>query len=246
MPNFNKGKYLVKAIKSVLNQSFRNWKLYIIDDASNDDSVKILKRFKKNKKINIFFLKKRNGPGYCRNIGIKKSRSKFISFLDSDDYWHKHKLKNQLEEMIKKRFKMVYSDYYSFKNNNKLLYSNVPNNFNFKSFIFNSSINTSTLLLKRDIIKNVKFKNLLKHEDYIFKCEIFRKNKNLTAFKTKKIDTFYRILDNSRSNKILKSFFLLWIYNKKFNNLNFLDNFTSLMSISLNSIKKYGLNKLGV
>ena len=246
MPNFNKGKYLVKAIKSVLNQSFRNWKLYIIDDASNDDSVKILKRFKKNKKINIFFLKKRNGPGYCRNIGIKKSRSKFISFLDSDDYWHKHKLKNQLEEMIKKKFKMVYSDYYSFKNNNKLLYSNVPNNFNFKSFIFNSSINTSTLLLKRDIIKNVKFKNLLKHEDYIFKCEIFRKNKNLTAFKTKKIDTFYRILDNSRSNKILKSFFLLWIYNKKFNNLNFLDNFTSLMSISLNSIKKYGLNKLGV
>ncbi len=246
MPNFNKGKYLVKAIKSVLNQSFRNWKLYIIDDASNDDSVKILKRFKKNKKINIFFLKKRNGPGYCRNIGIKKSRSKFISFLDSDDYWHKHKLKNQLEEMIKKKFKMVYSDYYSFKNNGKLLYSNVPNNFNFKSFIFNSSINTSTLLLKRDIIKNVKFKNLLKHEDYIFKCEIFRKNKNLTAFKTKKIDTFYRILDNSRSNKILKSFFLLWIYNKKFNNLNFLDNFTSLMSISLNSIKKYGLNKLGV
>jgi len=246
MPNFNKGKYLVKAIKSVLNQSFRNWKLYIIDDASNDDSVKILKRFKKNKKINIFFLKKRNGPGYCRNIGIKKSRSKFISFLDSDDYWHKHKLKNQLEEMIKKKFKMVYSDYYSFKNNNKLLYSNVPNNFNFKSFIFNSSINTSTLLLKRDIIKNVKFKNLLKHEDYIFKCEIFRKNKNLTAFKTKKIDTFYRILDNSRSNKIFKSFFLLWIYNKKFNNLNFLDNFTSLMSISLNSIKKYGLNKLGV
>ena len=246
MPNFNKGKYLVKAIKSVLNQSFRNWKLYIIDDASNDDSVKILKRFKKNKKINIFFLKKRNGPGYCRNIGIKKSRSKFISFLDSDDYWHKHKLKNQLEEMIKKKFKMVYSDYYSFKNNDKLLYSNVPNKFNFKSFIFNSSINTSTLLLKRDIIKNVKFKNLLKHEDYIFKCEIFRKNKNLTAFKTKKIDTFYRILDNSRSNKILKSFFLLWIYNKKFNNLNFLDNFTSLMSISLNSIKKYGLNKLGV
>ncbi len=49
MPNYNKGKYLVKAIKSVLNQSFRNWKLYIIDDASNDDSVKILKKFKKNK-----------------------------------------------------------------------------------------------------------------------------------------------------------------------------------------------------
>ena len=50
MPNYNKGKYLVKAIKSVLNQSFRNWKLYIIDDASNDDSVKILKKFKKIKK----------------------------------------------------------------------------------------------------------------------------------------------------------------------------------------------------
>jgi len=247
VPNFNKGKYLKKAINSVLKQSYKNWKLYIIDDCSNDESRDILKKFYRNKKIKIFYLNKRKGPGYCRNLGIIKSKSKFISFLDSDDFWKKNKLKNQMKIMTKDNLAIVYSDYFTFfeKDNNqsKYLISNVPNNFNFNKFIYNSSINTSTLIIKRNLLKNVKFRNLLLHEDYIFKCEIFRKNKNLEAFKTKNKDVFYRIAKKSRSSGKLKSFYYLWKYNKIFNNLSFFKNFLSIISISLNSLKKYGLQK---
>ena len=49
MPNYNKGKFINKAIQSVLNQTYNNWKLYIVDDNSNDNSIKILKKYKKKK-----------------------------------------------------------------------------------------------------------------------------------------------------------------------------------------------------
>ena len=58
MPNYNKEEFIEEAIKSVLKQSYKYWKLYIIDDNSRDKSKKILKKFRKNKKIKIIFLKK--------------------------------------------------------------------------------------------------------------------------------------------------------------------------------------------
>ena len=59
MPNFNKGKFILKAVNSVLDQSYENWKLYIIDDNSNDNSKKIIKKFSDHKKVKTFFIKKK-------------------------------------------------------------------------------------------------------------------------------------------------------------------------------------------
>jgi len=101
------------------------------------------------------------------------------------------------------------------------------------------------MILKKKIIKNIRFKNLIKHEDYIFKCEIFRKNKNLVAKKFKNTYAFYRILKNSRSRDRFKSVYYMWVYNRKFNKLSLIDNILSIFFISINSIKKYGF-KLGV
>ena len=248
MPNYNKGAYIEEAIQSVIKQSYKYWKLYIIDDFSNDFSRKVLKKFKKNKKIKVILLKKNKGPSFCRNMGISLSKSPFISFLDSDDYWPKNKLLLQLNFMIKKKINFTYTDYISFFKENKkkfLKSTNIQNELNLKTFVRNSSINTSTMILKKEIIKNIKFKNLKKHEDYIFKCEIFRKNRNLLAKKFKNTYAFYRILKNSRSRDRLKSVYYMWVYNKKFNKFSFIDNILSIFFISFNSIKKYGL-RLGV
>ena len=248
MPNFNKGHYLEEAIQSVIEQSHKYWNLYIIDDFSSDTSKKILKNFKKNKKIKIVYLRKNRGPSFCRNLGVSLSKSPFISFLDSDDYWPKNKLSSQLNYMIKKDVSFTYTDYTSFFKDRKkkiLKITNIQNEFNFKTFVRNSSINTSTMILKKEIIKNIKFKNLKKHEDYIFKCEIFRKNKNLLAKKFKNTYAFYRILKNSRSRDRLKSVYYMYVYNRKFNKFSFVDNILSIFFISINSIKKYGF-KLGV
>ena len=96
------------------------------------------------------------------------------------------------------------------------------------------------MIIDREIINKVKFKNLKKLEDYIFKCEILKKNQKLSAYKLPKSTAFYRILSNARSNSRFKNIYYLWSYNKKFNKLNFIDNCKSLIMISFNSFKKYG------
>ena len=90
MPNYNKDKFIKYSINSVISQTFSNWNLFIIDDNSNDQSKKIIKSFDNNK-IKKIYLPKNKGVAFCRNLGIRLSKSKYITFLDSDDYWTSNK-----------------------------------------------------------------------------------------------------------------------------------------------------------
>jgi glycosyltransferase involved in cell wall biosynthesis len=101
LPNFNSQEFIAETIKSIIKQSYSNWKLIIIDDNSNKKTKEILKKFIKNKKIKIYWFKKNQGAGFCRNYGIKKTKSPYIAFIDSDDIWKKDKLKNQFHFMKK-------------------------------------------------------------------------------------------------------------------------------------------------
>ena len=243
IPNFNKGNFISEAIESVINQTYKNWKIYIVDDNSTANSKKILQRYKKEKKINIFYLKENKGPAFCRNYALKRSKSNFIAFLDSDDYWFKNKLKSQLNFMVKKNHPFTFSDYTPvFHGKNfvkKLAPTKIINKFTFKKFIKNSSINTSTMILDRKNIKNLKFKNLDLMEDYIFKCELMKKT-NIPFIKFPKSTAIYRIIDKSRSSQKIKNIYNLWLINKDYNKLNFIENLISIIFISFNSIKKYG------
>ncbi len=243
MPNYNKSEFLNEAINSVLSQSYKNWKLYIIDDHSSDNSSRILKKYRKNKKIKIFFLEKNRGPSFCRNFGLKKSNSKFIAFLDSDDYWKKNKLKNQINFMIKKNYPFTFTDYIPIlqtKNYEKILKrTNIVDTFNFQSFIKNSSINTSTMIIDRKYLRNLRFRNLDLLEDYVFKCELMKKTK-INFKKFSDASAVYRIIKKSRSSKKISNICNLWRFNKIYNKLSFLQNLSSIFFISFNSFKKYG------
>ena len=243
MPNYNKSEFLNEAINSVLSQSYKNWKLYIIDDHSSDNSSRILKKYRKNKKIKIFFLEKNRGPSFCRNFGLKKSNSKFIAFLDSDDYWKKNKLKNQINFMIKKNYPFTFTDYIPIlqtKNYEKILKrTNIVDTFNFQSFIKNSSINTSTMIIDRKYLRNLRFRNLDLLEDYVFKCELMKKTK-INFKKFSDASAVYRIIKKSRSSKKISNICNLCRFNKIYNKLGFLQNLSSIFFISFNSFKKYG------
>ena len=96
LPNFNSSDFIKDTIKSILKQTYKNWNLIIVDDCSDKKTKNILKKITKNKKIKVFWLKKNKGAGFCRNYALKKSRSPYIAFIDSDDLWKKEKfgLKN--------------------------------------------------------------------------------------------------------------------------------------------------------
>ena len=92
LPNYNSSPYLSETIDSVINQTFKNWKLIIIDDNSNIETKKILKKYENEPNINIIWLPKNKKAGFCRNLGIRSSKSEYVAFIDSDDIWKQDKL----------------------------------------------------------------------------------------------------------------------------------------------------------
>ena len=154
LPNFNSSKFLNQTLKSILEQTYKNWRLVIIDDCSDLKTINILKKYIKDKRIKIFWLKKNKGAGFCRNYAIKKTKSPYIAFIDSDDIWKKNKLKNQINFMTKNNYSFTYTYYETFGERKKIIIP--PLKFNFLSFIHNTSIATSTMMIKRSEIKNIK------------------------------------------------------------------------------------------
>jgi teichuronic acid biosynthesis glycosyltransferase TuaG len=238
LPNYNKEFFLAEAINSVIDQNYDNWKLLIIDDCSTDNSRKIIQKFSNNEKIKIIYLKKNMGVSFARNLGMRLSNSKYISFLDSDDLWTPNKLKEQINFMEKNNHIFTYTDYTPFLVKNNLRKKIItPNYFNFETFIDNSAIGTSTMMILRSVVKTTIFPKTPVLEDFPFKCKILKKIKLAKKFNQNTV--FYRITKNSLGSNKLKNLFWLWKINKEYNKLTFFRNLKSLFFISMNSIKKH-------
>jgi len=98
MPIFNGEKYLRSAIQSVLDQTFKNFELIIINDASTDKSLELIKSFADQR---IVLINKEKNSGFIRNEGIEASRGEFVAFLDCDDIAHPDRLKREVEFLRK-------------------------------------------------------------------------------------------------------------------------------------------------
>ena len=236
LPNYNNFEFISKTVKSVLNQSYKNWKLIIVDDFSNIETKNILKKISKRKNIKVYFLNKNRGAGFCRNFAIKKSNSPYIAFIDSDDTWKKDKLKKQISFMKNNDFLFSYTDYKTFGEKNRKIKN--PSKLDYINFLKNTSIATSTMMIRRNIIGKIKFTDTKICEDFLFKCKLLKKIGH--AYCLKEYLTNYRIRRNSLQSNNLRNFYWIWKINKNYNKLNIFENFISLLFISLNSLKKYG------
>ncbi len=106
---YNRANLLPRTIKSVLNQTFQNFELIIIDDASTDSTEEVVKSFNDSRVIYIKNKKNWGGPARPKNIGIEKAQGEFVAFLDDDDEWLPQKLEKQLKifEESKKNLGLV-------------------------------------------------------------------------------------------------------------------------------------------
>ena len=111
-PTYNCGRYIEETIKSVINQTYKNWEMIIIDDCSTDNTKSIVEEYQK-KYSNIIYhiLEKNSGAAVARNIAIKMAKGKFIAFLDSDDLWHEEKLEKQINFMKQNDYNFTYTNY---------------------------------------------------------------------------------------------------------------------------------------
>ena len=103
IPNYNNSTYLEKCLKSVLNQTFTNYELIVIDDVSTDNSVEVVKNIfnqYQNKNTKLIELKEKAWNGGSRNIGIKEAKGKYFLFLDSDDWFLNENIFQQIYNFI--------------------------------------------------------------------------------------------------------------------------------------------------
>ena len=106
IPNYNYANYIVDSIESVINQSYRNVEIIVVDDGSTDNSVEVIEKYGKSVTL---IQKKNSGVSAARNYGMRVAKGDFICFLDSDDSWDPEKIKLQISKFTSCEIGVVYS-----------------------------------------------------------------------------------------------------------------------------------------
>lgn len=211
-PCYNAESYLSHTIESVLNQSFKDWEMIIVDDCSTDNSQQIIERYSaEDSRIKYFKTDTPSGsPSLPRNIGLDNAKGKYIAFLDADDLWYPDKLEKQLKFMETKAYSFVYSDYekmnYLGDRNNRLI--KMPLSSSFWDVLETCTIPCLTVLMTKNIIGNTRFKSIPK-EDFAFWLDILKKGVN--AYNIGEVLAIYREQQQSRSSNKLNMIKNQWL-----------------------------------
>jgi len=156
----NGEKYLDNCIKSVLNQTYRNWEIIFFDNNSSDKSSKLIKSYDDHR-IKYFRSKKTHTLYKARNLAVNKSNAEYITFLDVDDWWVKTKLKEQKNFFLSNpSLDIVYSNLYLFfqKDLSKKIFIKKINNKNITQNLVNKfEMPLLTSMIKREFFKLVNF-----------------------------------------------------------------------------------------
>lgn len=147
MPAHNAADFIDDAIHSVLGQSYGNWELLIVDDASTDKTLEVVKQFG-DERIRVIKCLRNGGAAKARNRGVRASKGKFLCFLDADDLWQPDKLERQLAFMAKKDCAFSFASYVfadsKGRPNGKVV--RVPETITYRQALRNTTIWTSTVM----------------------------------------------------------------------------------------------------
>ena len=238
-PVYNAEKFLSDTINTVLNQSYTNLELILVDDCSYDNSINVIKNIK-DKRIKLIKNKINSKAAITRNNGIKKAKGRYICFLDADDLWDKEKLEKQVKFMKEKNCAFS-STGYEFADekgrpNGKKVF--IPERINYKQALKNTTIWTSTVMFDMD---------KLSKED-IYMPIVDRGQDTATWWKVlKKVDyayglneilSFYRRTNNSLSSNKITALKRTWNLYRNVEHLNIISSFYNFTIYCFNAVKR--------
>ena len=202
IPAYNVEKYIKKCLDSIIKQGFKNLEIIVVNNGSTDKTMDVLKKYKD--KVRVIDLKEAN-LGKARNEGVKKSKGKYILFVDSDDYLESNALKKIYNFAVKNDLDLVNFDYNTIKNNKKeitKLYSHdITNIYDDEKLLYEINYGPIKLFKKSIIDKyNISFSVDKKYEDVMFVSEFL-----LYAKKVGKInEALYNYVVHSNSETTVR------------------------------------------
>lgn len=111
MPSYNTAKFIQETLQSVLDQTYENWELLLVDDCSSDNTDEVVKSYLSDSRIRYIKNEQNSGAAVSRNRALREAKGKWIAFLDSDDLWTPDKLEKQIAFMKKNGYYFSYTQY---------------------------------------------------------------------------------------------------------------------------------------
>ncbi len=188
MPLFNKMDYCKLSIQSVVNQSFKDYELIIVNDGSTDNSVEIVNEFLDNPQIKLFSITN-HGVSYARNYGVKRANGLYVSFLDADDLYHSEYLKIMHAAIKTYPEKKWFGTGYIKSNNPSLNDLNKVSNDEFKIIDYYEAS-----------IKSGKYRSIIHISSTVIELNLFKEIGGFTENAThwEDYDLFFRLADNNK------------------------------------------------
>jgi len=209
--NYNSEKYIEETIISVQAQQFENWEMIIVDDASTDNSVSLVREYMKTDlRIRLIESKENRGPAATRNEGIAQARGKYITFIDSDDIWEPVFLDTMLAFMKEKEIDFAFASYYrkdeTLTNDLGTFY--VPQRVSYNDLLKTCPISCLTAIYDKESLGRTYMPPIQKRQDYGLWLALLKKTPYAYGY-TQPLAT-YRIRKGSVSRNKWKAAAYQW------------------------------------
>lgn len=171
IPMYNSRQTIVRAVSSVMDQSFQDFEVFIINDGSTDDSLTVVEHYIEANQLTGRYhviTQPNGGPSSARNHGIELATGDFIAFLDSDDWWDSFKLEHQLKCFDSEDVSLVGCRCKAANMKSLPSTTGTPSLISFKELLFhNYFVTTSVVIARREVLEKLFFNKGMRYsEDY--------------------------------------------------------------------------------
>lgn len=207
MPSWNTANFIAESIQSVIDQTYTNWELLIVDDCSTDNTDEIVTSFL-DERIKYFHNEKNSGAALTRNRAMREARGEWIAFLDSDDLWMPEKLEHQINFMKNHGYILSYTEYEKIDEESKPLniYVSGPEQVDKRRMYNYDYIGQLTMMYSAKEFGLIQIKDIKKNNDYAIRLKLFKKS-NINAYLLKEDLAKYRVRKISISHDKFKKKF---------------------------------------
>ncbi len=246
-PAYNVEKYIGAAITSVIEQTYENWELIIIDDYSEDDTFNIASSYaRKDERIKVLRMWENSGAAIARNFGIATAAGSYIAFLDSDDLWLPEKLEIQVRQMITSDALFSFTGYKVISEDGEFIKNiNVPAKIDYRKLLQGCDIGCLTVIYNAERLGKMFFPDsrtntgLVTKEDYMLWLRISKMIKSHQILSVNTPLAMYRKRYNSVSSNKIKAAGFQWFVYRKVEHLNVANSVVNFLSYSVKGIIKH-------
>jgi teichuronic acid biosynthesis glycosyltransferase TuaG len=238
-PAYNSSKFISETICSVINQTYQDWELLIVDDCSTDNTVELIDYYATlDSRVKLIRNKKNTGAAEARNVALRKAKGNLIAFLDSDDLWLPNKLEKQIAFMQENAYSFTFTAYQCVnEKGDKVIYNvNAKEELNYKKFLKNTAIGTLTVLINKQDTNYFEMPNIRSSHDMALWLELMKRG--FTAYGLNICLAKYRQVEGSNTSSKLKAAKDVWMVYRKIEKMNILTSSFNFAGYAMNALIK--------